>query len=753
MTGSSPAHRDRLARLAVLAALAAGCSGGSGGSGEPPAASPAITLSAAAVSFSGASFRAELPARSVTVTNGGQGALATPQLSVTYAQGSDWLTAAVTGTSDAYTITLQPTSAALAAGTYTASVSVSSAGASNGPQAISVSLTLTPTWTVLVYGHADGDRPMSFVRDLQEMSEAALGDSVTLIVAADLPAGRSLPTGESFPSGTEWYRIPGSSQGAVSLGSFGEQDFDDPAVLGAAVANAFQAYPADHHALVLWGRGASWRGFGGDEQDTPDDPTDDGPGLTASAIGQAISGALVDLGHASPLAFVAFDASTMMGQEVAYELRDVASVFIASAEVELGGGWDYATSLGRLGADPSVSPFAFAAAEVQDWSAHHTGSADLLVRAHAALDLTQMPTYAAAWQGLASAINGSASPDWLELARRQFATAPGYGAGDPAEPNPRTALRDAGQFLSELGLVTYDPAVAAAAGSALASLDALVISSSTGDLRLAEAQAGVHFEGTLGSPWVADAFTYQALAWHATTAWGDVLEGLAAYDDDVAPEISVVAENTTDPDVLNPPLIRLTSTDGDVAAARLYIARDDGASFVSRGVIADGPVDPLVQSEVVWDGNLSSLSDGVATSAVFVRPWIRGTAGSVFLLPGAISDGVGTPVEAYAVLADGEASVNAVAVGVNGTLAVLPLSDFGGLQFTPALYDESLGAWEPVTTPLEIPSELGTSFTFQRTSAPAGAYRILTTVTDVWGNVREATTDVTVNVPFGTPGN
>lgn len=750
MTGPSPAP-GRLAGLA-LAALVGACSGGSS-SGEPPAG-PAIALSTADVSFSGASFRAELPAATVTVANAGDGTLSPPELSVTYAGASGWLTAAVTGTSAPYTITLEPTTELLGAGTHSASVRVASAGASNGPRSISVTLTLTPTWTVFVYGHADGERPWAFLRDLQEMSEAALGEAVTLVVAVDLPAGRSLADGTPFPTGTEWFRIPGSGQQAVSLGRVdAEQDLDDPAVLRSAVASAFEAYPADHLGVVLWGRGASWRGFGGDEQDTPGDPGDDGAGLTAAAIARALSGALAVAGQAGPLAFVAFDASAMLGQEVAYELRDVASVLVASAEVELGGGWDYAASLGRLGADPSSSPLAFAAAEVQDWEAHHTGAADQLLRAHAALDLTQVPAYAAAWQALSSAASpASGRLDPLELARAILAAAPGYGAGDPAERDPAAgALRDAGGVLRELALRASDPVVEAAAGQALTSLDALVLSSSTGAARLAGGQAGVHLEGTLGSGWLADASTYALLGWHGATAWGDVLELLAGHADEIPPELSRVAENTEDPDPTNRPRVRLGSPDGDVASARLYLAADEGASVVSHGAVAELLLTPGETATGDWDGNLPALSDGVTTSDVFLRPWLGAPSQAVFLLPGAIRDGDAS-VEAHAILVDGpgDRTVDAFAVGVNGSLAVLPLSDFGGLEFLPALYDETAGAWRPVTKPLVIPSEPGASLTFRRRSAPAGAYRLLTRVADVWGNVAEASDDVTVVVPFGT---
>ena len=55
----------------------------------------------------------------------------------------------------------------------------------------------------------------------------------------------------------------------------------DPAVLEASLAAVLSAYPADRTGLVLWGRGGGWSGgLGGDESDTPADPSDDGAGMT-----------------------------------------------------------------------------------------------------------------------------------------------------------------------------------------------------------------------------------------------------------------------------------------------------------------------------------------------------------------------------------------------------------------------------------------------------------------------------------------
>jgi hypothetical protein len=135
-------------RATVLAALGAALLAGctltlDPDSVEPPAGGPAIGLDPASLSFT-AVANAPLPAaKTVSATNSGSGTLAAPTVSIEYASGSSWLGASVSGSSAPYTITVQPTTTALAPQAYAATVRVSSAGASNSPRSIAVSFTVT----------------------------------------------------------------------------------------------------------------------------------------------------------------------------------------------------------------------------------------------------------------------------------------------------------------------------------------------------------------------------------------------------------------------------------------------------------------------------------------------------------------------------------------------------------------------------------------------------------------------------------
>jgi hypothetical protein len=612
------------------------------------------------------------------------------------------------------------------------------------PQALSVTLALSPSWTVLVYANADNDRSTLLVRDLAAMGEATLGDAVTVLVVADWSAGRTGPGGEAFPSGTEWYRLGGSGPPTV-IATVQEQDLDDPAVLAGAVADAFQAFPSDRYAVVLWGPGASWHGgFGGDEQDTPDDLSDDGAPLRADGIGGALATALAGLGWTAPLDLVGFDASLMMGQEVAFSLRDVARAMVATADVE--GGWDYRATLGRLGANPSLTGLALATGEVQDWALRHATAAEAVARAHAALDLSRIQAYADAWASLSAAILGSSSLDWLELARLQFAAQPGYGLGEPASPAPQPALRDAGQLLAGLGTAS-DSAVAAAAGDARGALGLLVSASAVGSGR-APPQVGLSLEAALGGSWPARSDGYADLSWNGWTAWGDVLSAISGNADALAPTIQRTLVNGSSPDVTHPPTIRFSAADADVASARLDLARVGGDGHgVSFGALGERALAPGTAYELAWDGNVPVLGDGVTVDEVHVQPWVRGGAQAVSLVPGLVRDDT-VEIEAFALVVEGSAAVDTVLVRARGALTALALRDLAGLAFVPLRLDVTAGTWLP-GPPLAISGDPAAPMGFGRRSGAAGTYRLLTTATDLWGNSATVSDDVVVTAPFG----
>jgi hypothetical protein len=108
------------------------------------AASAAIGLDAASVTFSAVVGGPDPAPKTVAVSNAGGGSLSGLTASVDYTTSpGGWLTASLAGTVAPTTLTLRPSTGTLPAGTHTARVLVSASGAANSPQQVAVTFTVT----------------------------------------------------------------------------------------------------------------------------------------------------------------------------------------------------------------------------------------------------------------------------------------------------------------------------------------------------------------------------------------------------------------------------------------------------------------------------------------------------------------------------------------------------------------------------------------------------------------------------------
>lgn len=103
---------------------------------------PSITLAQGSAAFTARRGGASPAARTIAVTNGGDGTLA--QLAASIAGAPAWLQASLDRTTAPATLTLTPNTAGLASGGYTATVTVASGIAGVAPRTVSVSLTVEP---------------------------------------------------------------------------------------------------------------------------------------------------------------------------------------------------------------------------------------------------------------------------------------------------------------------------------------------------------------------------------------------------------------------------------------------------------------------------------------------------------------------------------------------------------------------------------------------------------------------------------
>jgi hypothetical protein len=107
---------------------------------------PSISLSTTSLSFQATAGGANPSATSVSVSNGGGGTLGGLGVTVRYDSGQPvgWLNVSIGAGTAPTTISAQPVTGSLSAGTYGATIDVTSSQASNSPRTIDVTFTVEP---------------------------------------------------------------------------------------------------------------------------------------------------------------------------------------------------------------------------------------------------------------------------------------------------------------------------------------------------------------------------------------------------------------------------------------------------------------------------------------------------------------------------------------------------------------------------------------------------------------------------------
>ncbi len=605
-------------------------------------------------------------------------------------------------------------------------------------------------WTVFVYGHGDHNLSNSLLADLAEMAKADLGKpgTVNLLVLTDWNASQAIAGSdppENFPTGMQLFRIPGSGAEIEVVAEAAEENLDDPAVLTSVVAGVFKAFPAQRHGVILWDHGGSWSGgFGSDSQDgTVAEPV----GLVAEAIPPALLAGLsaAGLDAEPPLDFVAFDTCLMAGAEVAYPFRELATVYIANAEIDYGAGWDYTATFSYLASHTDASPSAFATAEVSHWDAHHESASanDALLRSHAALDLTKMSAFATATADLSNAISDSSSFDPIDLGRGGFLSLPSYASQFENAGSSLPGLLDAGQLLDTLAATKSDPDVAAAAKAARSALDDVLVATSQGSLRAAVGQAGLHIElspaSTLTPQKIAE-YRQRASAWTDATGWNAVLATLASGADNEPPAYTHSVDNADGATSSAPPVLHFETPDADAAKASVYLGSELESSIVLLGFIATAAIEADTEYDFEWDGMVMTFADDQPAA---LDVWLdTGSSDGelVLMVPGVLGGADEDDLLTYLVFtpSEGGASVAVVSLGsVASTLSVRELAQAAPeATFSPiyTVIDRATGESRTIAgSPIALPAS-GT-FELKASYVNPGSYYFFSALTDVWGNL------------------
>jgi hypothetical protein len=234
-----------------------------------------------------------------------------------------------------------------------------------------------PTWTILVYVHADHNLEDVSFDDIAEMAQVGSSERFKIIVQWDIAS-------EDGVRRAEVWRNANGSPSIKFVQDLPELNSDDPKNIENFVSWGLKTYPAERIGLVMWDHGDQWYGYGGD-----DSPPSNGVGI--APLHDAISNAM----KANKLAqfdFFSFDACLMGGIELLAQFGNLSKLYIAAPEIDFGDGWDYSATLAFLKANPGASLREFGQAEVKAWADHHSqGLSDRQRRMQVAYDTSQVP--------------------------------------------------------------------------------------------------------------------------------------------------------------------------------------------------------------------------------------------------------------------------------------------------------------------------------------------------------------------------
>lgn len=210
-------------------------------------------------------------------------------------------------------------------------------------------------WTVLVFLNADNNLEASGLKDLKEMEKVGSNDRLNVVVQIDRMAkgeGNAIAQGNWVGARRyEVVRSHGKEIASKCVANLGERDMGSKKELAGFLTWGIETYPADRYLLVVWNHGAGWRGISSDETS--------GNTLTMTDLTWALQQAKPSLAKINPqhpkFDIIDFDACLMGMIEVAWQLRDLADVLLASEESEPGNGMPYDDYLGPLAAAPRTS--------------------------------------------------------------------------------------------------------------------------------------------------------------------------------------------------------------------------------------------------------------------------------------------------------------------------------------------------------------------------------------------------------------
>ncbi len=249
-------------------------------------------------------------------------------------------------------------------------------------------------WLVLVFINGVNDLGMlgDAEKDINEMEAVGSTDKVAVLAEYGL-MGSDDDSNLRFQRGTKTLYItrdedPEEITSPVIYSS-NDSDMGSAANLVRFARRGLRLYPARKLAVVVWNHGAGLQGISFDDV-SRNHIEIDSLGRAMEEISRA-AGRKIDV--------FATDACRMQMTEVAYELRNAASVVVGSEETISDAGYPYAPILRRLAANPSMNAERLGALIVDEYIASCSDNATL-----SAVRTAALPTFVKALDNWVSAI-------------------------------------------------------------------------------------------------------------------------------------------------------------------------------------------------------------------------------------------------------------------------------------------------------------------------------------------------------------
>ncbi|MBI2843787.1 MAG: hypothetical protein HYX78_10340 [Armatimonadetes bacterium] len=209
------------------------------------------------------------------------------------------------------------------------------------------------SWTVLVYLNADNDLERFGIINFNQMEKVGSNARLNIVVQMDRSPGYDSSNG-NWTSTRRYLVTKDGDLSAINstlIEDIGEVDMGSPETLREFIQWGQQSYPATNYCLIIWNHGSGWR-TAPQTITTKNVSFDDTSGTSISTVDLPYA-----LASASPqIDLVAFDASLMQMTEVAYEMRNSATLLVGSEESPPGDGYVYDRWLAPLAASPGMSP-------------------------------------------------------------------------------------------------------------------------------------------------------------------------------------------------------------------------------------------------------------------------------------------------------------------------------------------------------------------------------------------------------------